>query len=350
MPHKILIINTGSTSLKLALYDGFNAIADISITISDIDRRSPDAFVAVAVSAFLRNNHTTLNELSAIGARGGLLKPLKAGTYRVDETMVSDLSAERYGSHPSNSAIPLAYRLAQQITIPAYTVNPVTVDEMEDIARMTGVPCIKRRSIFHALSHKASARRAAGDIGKPYEECRFIVVHMGGGISIGAHRSGRVVDINNALNGDGPIAPERAGSIPAEQLVTLCFSGAYTQAEIEGMLSGNGGVFAYLGTRGMQQVETMIQDGNTEALNIVEAMAYTIAKQIGALAPVLDGSVDAVILTGGLASWQRLVGLIRSRVQFIAPILVYTGNMEMQALVQGVLDVLEGKETAREYS
>jgi butyrate kinase len=349
MSQKILVINTGSTSVKLALYDGTDAVASRSITIDDAERQSLDTYVAAAVSDFLRENNTTLDELTAIGARGGLLKPLDAGTYHIDESMISDLTAERYGSHPSNQSIPLAYRFAQQANIPAYTVNPVTVDEMDDIARMTGIPAIQRRSIFHALSHKAGARRAASDIGKPYEDCNLIVVHMGGGISVGAHRNGRVVDVNNALNGDGPVAPERAGTIPAEQLVSFCFSGEYTQAEIESMLSGCGGVFAYLGTRDMQKVEAMIQDGNEEAHNIIDTMACTIAKQIGAMAAVLCGETDAIILTGGLASWQRLIESVQKRITFIAPVLVYTENMEMQALVQGVLNVLNGVENPKIY-
>ncbi len=349
MTQKILIINTGSTSVKFDLFVDNESRAAHTVTFSDTDRQALESTLAARVSDFLKANNTQLSDLSAIAARGGLLKPLEAGTYLITEEMVADLSEARYGRHPSNYAAPLAVRLARQAGIPAYTVNPVTVDEMDEIAHMTGILGIRRRSIFHVLSHKACARRAADELGKPYEKCNFIIVHMGGGISIGAHCNGRVVDVNNALDGDGPIAPERAGSIPAGQLASLCFSGAVSREDMAKILTGYGGVFALLGTRNMQTVEEMIRNGDTKALRAVEAMAYSICKEIGAMAAVLNGKVDAVVLTGGLASWQRLVDLIRERIQFIGPILVYTENMEMQELAQSVLNVLDGVEQCKAY-
>jgi butyrate kinase len=263
--------------------------------------------------------------------------------------MVEDLKAEVQGEHASNLGGLIAKTLASELNIPAYIVDPVVVDEMEEIARITGLPFIKRKSILHALNQKKVARQAAKDLGRRYEEVNFIVVHLGGGISVGAHQQGKIVDVNNALNGDGPFAPERSGSLPAWDLVELCFSGQYTRAEIKKLLAGKGGVVALLGTNDMVAVEDRIKAGDKKAELITRAMAYNVAKWIGVMATVLQGQVDGIVVTGGLAHYRQLVDWIRERCEFIAPFYVYPGGDEMRALAEGALRVLEGEEQAKIY-
>jgi butyrate kinase len=263
--------------------------------------------------------------------------------------MIEDLKAEVQGEHASNLGALIANSLAVELHLPAYIVDPVVVDEMEDMARITGLPFIKRRSILHALNQKRVARQAARDLGRRYEEVNFIVVHLGGGISVGAHQQGKVVDVNNALNGDGPFAPERAGSLPAWDLVELCFSGRYTKAEIKKLLAGKGGVVAHLGTNDMIEVERRLKAGDKKAELVVKAMAYNIAKWIGVMATVLKGEVDGIVLTGGLAHYQQLVDWVKERCQFIAPFYLYPGGDEMRALAEGALRVLRGEEQAKIY-
>jgi butyrate kinase len=263
--------------------------------------------------------------------------------------MLRDLAAGTYGIHPSNLSAQAAWKLAEGTDAKVFVVDPVTVDELDDRARPTGIPPIERRSIFHALSQRAAARRAAESLGRKYEETNIVVAHMGGGISVGAHRAGRVIDVNNALNGDGPIAPERAGTVPAQQLTELCFSGEYTADNVGKMLKGEGGMKAHLGTSDMRDVEKMVADGDGKASLMAEAMAYTVAKQIGAMAAALGGEVDAVVLTGGLAGWKWLTESIEKLVSFAGPLTVYAENMEMEALALGAFRVLTGEEEPRIY-
>lgn len=355
MSWRILVINPGSTSTKVAVFDDENELFKVNIShpVEQIQQFSR------VIEQFNFRKEVILEELDRAGipkesiqavvARGGLLQPIPSGTYAVTDRMLEDLKAEVQGEHASNLGALIANSLAVELHIPAYIVDPVVVDEMEDMARITGLPFIKRRSILHALNQKRVARQAARDLGRRYEEVNFIVVHLGGGISVGTHQHGKVVDVNNALNGDGPFAPERAGSLPAWDLVELCFSGRYTKAEIKKMLAGKGGVVAHLGTNDMMEVERRIKAGDKKAELVVKAMAYNIAKWIGVMATVLKGEVDGIVLTGGLAHYQQLVDWVKERCQFIAPFYLYPGGDEMRALAEGALRVLRGEEQAKIY-
>jgi butyrate kinase len=349
MKERILVINAGSTSLKLALYRGEAEEAAREVPFVRRDREEDLAAVSAAAREFLSAAGATLESLDAIAARGGLLRPLAGGTYLVDEAMEADLDAARWGEHASNLSAVAARRMAGAAGIPAYVVDPVTVDEMDEEARLTGIPAIRRRSVFHALSQKAAARRACRDMGRPYAAARLVVAHLGGGISVGAHAGGRVIDVNNALDGDGPIAPERAGTIPAGALADLCFGGGHSRAEVGRLLAGGGGMAAHLGTRDMREAGRRMLAGDAAAGLAARAMAYTVAKQIGAMAAALGGRVDAVVLTGAMAGWTWLAEQIKARVGFLAPVMVLAGNMEMEALALGALRVLRGEEQPLRY-
>lgn len=352
---RILVINPGSTSTKIAVFDDGAELFKVNIShpveqihkysrvIEQFDFRKEVILEELARAGIPRES------IQAVVARGGLLRPIPSGTYAVTDRMVEDLKAEVQGEHASNLGGLIAKTLASELNIPAYIVDPVVVDEMEEIARITGLPFIKRKSILHALNQKKVARQAAKDLGRRYEEVNFIVVHLGGGISVGAHRQGKIVDVNNALNGDGPFAPERSGSLPAWDLVELCFSGQYTRTEIKKLLAGKGGVVALLGTNDMVAVEDRIKAGDKKAELITRAMAYNVAKWIGVMATVLQGQVDGIVVTGGLAHYRQLVDWIRERCEFIAPFYVYPGGDEMRALAEGALRVLEGEEQAKIY-
>ncbi|MEI8242669.1 MAG: butyrate kinase [bacterium] len=349
-PGKLLVINVGSTSVKLALFSDAQQTAATEAAFDHALAGAPAvAAVVAAARAFLHGAGVDPDSLRAIAARGGLLRPLAGGTYRVNAAMLQDLAAATYGRHASNFSALAAAELARRAGTPAYIVDPVTVDELADEAAITGIPAIRRRSIFHALSQKAAARRAAAELGKRYEESSLIVAHLGGGISVAAHQHGRVIDVNNALDGDGPLAPERAGTIPAGSLAELCLSGKHTLPEIKRMLAGHGGMSAHLGTDDMRQVEQRIQAGDARAALLTRAMALAIARQIGAMAAVLSGRVDAIVLTGALVQWLRLRDLLHPRIAFLGPVLIYAENMEMAALAQGVQRVLTGAEHAQDY-
>jgi butyrate kinase len=292
----------------------------------------------------------SLSSLAAIVGRGGLTKPLTGGTYLVNQRMVEDLKSAKWGDHASNLGPVLAYELARESGgIPAFTVDPVVVDELDDLARLSGLPGLPRQSKFHALNQKAVARRAAKALARPYEELNLIVAHMGGGISIGAHKKGLVVDVNNALDGEGPMTPERSGTLPVGDLVRLCYSGRYSKTELLRMVKGSGGLRAHLGTTDARKVEEMIKNGDKKAELVFQALAYQVAKNICALMATFSGKVDAIALTGGMANSQLLTVWIKSQVDFLAPVLVYPGESEMEALAQGALRVLRGEEMAREY-
>jgi butyrate kinase len=290
-----------------------------------------------------------LKTLDAVVGRGGLLKPIPSGTYRVDNAMLTDLSGEERGEHASNLGGIIAHDIADSVGIPAFIVDPVVVDEMEEVARYSGMPELERRSIFHALNQKAVARRASQDMGKNYRDVNLIVGHLGGGISVGAHRKGRVVDVNNAFNGDGPFAPERSGGLPAGQLAELCFSGQFTLEDLKKRITGNAGVKAYLGTHDMRDVKTKIDEGDARSEAVYKAMAYQVAKEIGSCAAVLDGKVDGIVLSGGLVNDDDFVKLIRDKVSWIAPLFLYPGEEEMLSLALGALRVLTGEEKAKTY-
>lgn len=349
MNSRILVINAGSTSVKLALYTNGSLAASAEAPFRRREMTEDLAAVAASLPPFLREAGVSPRDLSAVAARGGLLKPMVGGTYLVDEAMVADLRHARYGEHASNYSVIVAADVAREAGICAYIVDPVTVDELGEEVRVTGIPEIRRRCIFHALNQKAVARRACQELGKPYAEARLIVAHMGGGITVGAHLRGRVVDVTNALDGEGPITPERAGAIPAAELAKLCFSGRYTAADVKRMLTGHGGMIAHLATSDMKEVERRMQAGDAQAMLLARAMAYTIAREIAARTAALGGPPDAIVLTGGMARWGWLVDEIRARVGFLAPFMLYPETMEMEALALGVLRVLRGEEEARRY-
>lgn len=352
---RILAINPGSTSTKIAIYDNEKEVFETTLRHSneEIDKYDKITdqydFRKDVILTALSENGINLTKLSAVVGRGGLLKPIKGGTYAVNNQMVEDLHAAQMGEHASNLGGMIAHEIANQLNIPAFIVDPVVVDELEPVARVSGMPEIPRVSIFHALNQKAVARRYAKESGKPYDSLNLIVAHLGGGISVGAHHNGRVVDVNNALDGEGPFSPERTGGLPIGDLAKLCFSGKYSHADIKKMIKGKGGLVAYLGTNDGRDVVKMIENGDENAKLIFEAMAYQVAKEIGSCAAVLKGNVDAIILTGGLAYGEMLTNWIKSRVSFISEVVIYPGEDEMSALAQGGLRVLRKEEEAQLY-
>ncbi len=352
---KILVINPGSTSTKIAVFEGGEEIFYKTLRHSAEELKpfkkiiDQLEFRKNAILNALKEAGFELSEFSAIAARGGLIHPVPSGTYLVNEDMVKDLKEGRYGEHASNLGAVIALDIARKIGVNAYIVDPVVVDEMEEIARISGLKGVKRKPLWHALNQKAVARRVSKDLGKKYEDANLVVVHLGGGISIAAHKKGKVVDVNNALNGDGPFAPERAGGLPTVSLAKLCYSGKYTFEEMKKKLAGKGGLVSHLGTNSALEVEKMIEKGDSYAKLVYEAMAYQIAKTVGEMATVLEGKIDAVVITGGLARSDMLVDWIKERVSFIAPVKVYPGEDEMKALAEGVLRVLKGEEKEKTY-
>ncbi len=355
MSHKLLIINPGSTSTKIAVYEGEKEIFEETLRHSSeeigkfkyvVDQQS---FRTEVILKILEDNKINITEMDAIVGRGGLLKPIVSGTYSVNDNMLKDLKENVQGEHASNLGAIIANEIARSINKPAFIVDPVVVDEMEDIARLSGVPELPRKSIFHALNQKAVAKRYAQENMKNYEDINVIVAHMGGGVSVGAHKNGRIIDVNNALDGEGAFSPERSGGIPSGDLARMCFSGKYTLEEILKKITGKGGFVAYLDTNDGRIVRQLASEGDIKAKLVYEAMGYQVAKDIGAAAAVLCGKVDAIILTGGIAYEKMMVDIIKEKVEFIAPITVYPGEDEMLALAQGALRVLNGQEEVKEY-
>jgi butyrate kinase len=297
----------------------------------------------------LEEERIGLNTISAVVGRGGVMRPIDSGAYKVNDAMLGDLLSDIATVHASALGGIMAYELGEEFNIEAFVVDPVVVDEMEPRAKLTGIPGLERKSVFHALNTKAIARRAAKDMGIAYEDARFVVAHMGGGITVGAHWYGRVVDVNDGIAGEGPFTPERSGAVPAAGLIDMCFSGKYTREEMKKLIAGNGGMTAYLGTNDLQEVEAMIKSGDEFAALVTDSMAYQVIKDIGAMSAVLEGRVDAIILTGGLAYSNRFTGAIKQGVTQIARVMTYPGEDEMLALAQGVLRVLEGTEQAKIY-
>lgn len=353
---KQLIINPGSTSTKIAVYDEERVIFENTIRhdfeeISKYERVTDQfEFRKNLILNVLKNNKVDLKTLDAVVGRGGLLKPIEGGTYKVNDKMVEDLKKNIMGEHASNLGGLLARSIADEISVPAFITDPVVVDEMEEIAKISGHPSFVRTPIWHALNQKAVARRAASEeFNKKYEEMNFVVVHLGGGITVGAHKKGRVIDVNNGLNGEGPFSPERSGTLPTEQLVKACFSGKYTEAEVKKMLVGKGGLTAYMGTNNAKEVSDMAESGDKKAELIYSAMSYQVAKAIGEYSVVLDGMVDAIILTGGIAYDKKFIDKIIKKVSFISRVLVYPGEDELLALAQGGLRALKKTEKVKEY-
>jgi len=352
----ILAINPGSTSTKFSLFEEDKLIFESTLRHSNEElkeyKKITDQFhfrKALIINE-LASKKIDLSGIIAVVGRGGLVKPIESGIYRVNKQMKDDLVAELGGSHASNLGALIAEDIASSIKgATAYIVDPVVVDELQPVARLSGHPEIARKSIFHALNQKAVARLYAASVGKKYEELNLIIAHMGGGTSVGAHSMGRVVDVNNALNGDGPFSPERSGGLPAGQLADLCFSGRFTHGQVLSMLTGQGGMTAYLGTNSFMKVCEMADKGDAKAILVREAAAYQTAKEIGAMASVLKGKVDAIILTGGMAYQEVHVNNIRSMVSYIAEIIVYPGEDEMKALAYNGLLAVDGKIEIKEY-
>ncbi|MDU8975987.1 MAG: butyrate kinase, partial [Clostridium perfringens] len=297
----------------------------------------------------LKEKGIDINELDAVVGRGGMLKPIEGGTYEVNEAMVEDLKIGVQGPHASNLGGILSNEIAKEIGKRAFIVDPVVVDEMEDVARLSGVPELPRKSKFHALNQKAVAKRYAKEHNTSYEDVNLIVVHMGGGVSVGAHRKGRVIDVNNALDGDGPFSPERAGGVPSGELLEMCFSGKYSKEEVYKKLVGKGGFVAYANTNDARDLIKLSQEGDEKGSLIFNAFIYQIAKEIGSMAVVLDGEVDAIVLTGGIAYSDYVTNAINKKVKWIAPMVVYGGEDELLALAQGAIRVLDGVEEAKIY-
>ncbi|MEG0249679.1 MAG: butyrate kinase [Peptostreptococcus sp.] len=353
--YKILTINPGSTSTKIAVFDNDQEVFEKTLRHSSDEigqfKNISDQFNfrKDVIESELTLANIDLNSLDCIVGRGGLLKPIKGGTYSVTESMLEDLRVGVSGQHASNLGGIIANEFSKELNIPAFIVDPVVVDEMMPIARVSGLADIERRSIFHALNQKAIARRYADEIGKKYSDLNLIVAHMGGGVSIGAHEHGCVIDVANALDGEGPFSPERSGSIPVGSLVDMCYSGKYTIYDMKKKITGKGGLVSYLDTNDVRDVEAMVEKGDEKAITVYKAMAYQIAKDIGAGATVLAGKVDAILLTGGIAYSKKFTDLIAERVNFIANVKVYPGEDEMIALALGGLRVMRGEEIAQNY-
>jgi butyrate kinase len=368
--HRLLVINPGSTSTKVAVYADeqplfIETLGHSSQELGELPHILDQyEFRLGAILQLLHTKEIPLaslslcsgQALSAVVGRGGLLRPIPSGTYLVNAKMVDELqNRNKEREHASNLGALLAHEIASRMSVPAFIVDPVCVDEFDDLARISGLPEIERKSLSHALNLKAVARRAAAELGKSYAEINLVVAHLGGGTSVSAHRRGRMVDVNQALDGTGPFAPERAGGLPVGDVVRMCFGVPpyaglnLTYEKMFRKLAGQGGLVAHLSTNSAVEVERRIEMGDAHARLIYEAMAYQIAKEIGAMATVLQGKIDAVVLTGGVAYSSMLIRWVEERVAWIAPLLVYPGEDEMLALVQGALRVLRGEETAQVY-
>ncbi|MBN2322725.1 MAG: butyrate kinase [Spirochaetes bacterium] len=353
--YRILVINPGSTSTKLAMFENDDRAAYRSESHSSEDlRRYGTIFGQVefrlgVVERFLSDHGIDIKLLDAVVGRGGLLKPVTGGVYEVNDLILSDLETCRYGEHASNLGGLLSHLIARKAGCGAYIVDPVVVDEMEEVARISGMPEIERRSIFHALNHKSSAREVAAIVGKSYEECNFIVAHMGGGISVAAHCKGRVIDVNNCLDGDGPFSPERSGGLPAGSLLELSFSREYTYDELKRKITGRGGLIAYRGTNSFKDFKKAVEKNDHRARLLYRAMAYQVSQEIAKHGATLKGKVDRIILTGNMALDEQFVGLIEERVRYLAPVSIVPGEREMRSLSGGVLLLLRGEEKKKVY-
>jgi butyrate kinase len=352
----ILAINPGSTSTKIAIYEGSKPLflKNIQHPHEDINKfkKITDQYEYRKnhIINELEQSHINISEIIAIVARGGLIRPIKSGVYRINEQMKVDLRKGLLGEHASNLGGLIADEIASKIpNCQAFIADPVVVDEMHEVARFSGHPKFKRISIFHALNQKATGRAYARLINKKYDELNLIIAHMGGGISVGAHCKGRVIDVNQALDGEGPFSPERTGTLPAGALAKMCFEENMTLEEVKKMITGEGGLTAYLGTNNGYEVELMAQDGDEKARLIQDAMSYQIGKEIGALSAVLKGKIDAIILTGGISHNPMVVEYIKEMVSFISPVIIYPGEDELHALVWNGLLVLKGELVAKDY-
>ena len=355
MSIKSLIINPGSTSTKIGVFE------DETLLFEETLRHSTEEIAQYATIAdqkdfrkniiinLLNEKNFDIKTLGMVVGRGGMLKPIPGGTYRVTDDLLNDLKIGKQGQHASNLGGMLAREIGDEIGVPSFIVDPVVVDELCIVARYSGVPELPRTSVFHALNQKAVAKRYAKESGKSYGDLNLIVVHMGGGVSVGAHQAGKVIDVFNALDGDGAFSPERAGSAPVGALIKMCFSGEYTEKEVYKKFVGGGGLNAYLGTNDMRDVEKMVNEGDAKATEVRDAFIFQVAKDIGSMACVLKGKVDQIVVTGGIAYDKGVVAGLKEAAEWIAPFTVYPGEDELLALAQGGLRVMNGEEEALAY-
>ncbi len=355
MSYKSLIINPGSTSTKIGVFEDETLLfeetlrhstEEIAQYASIVDQKDFRKNVIVDV---LKEKNFDIKEINVVVGRGGMLKPIPGGTYRVTDALLEDLRIGKQGQHASNLGGILAREIGDELGVEAFIVDPVVVDELAPVARYSGVPELPRVSVFHALNQKAVAKRYAKESNTKYEDLNLIVVHMGGGVSVGAHKDGKIIDVFNALDGDGAFSPERAGGVPVGALVKMCFSGEYTEKEVYKKLVGNGGFNAYLGTNDARTVVQKAEAGDAEAKNVLDAFHYQVAKDIGSMACVLEGKVDKIILTGGIAYNKVTCETLQKMCGWIADFIIYPGEDELLALTQGALRVLNGEEEAMEY-
>lgn len=353
--YKILVINLGSTSTKVAYYeddvcikkDNINHPAEEVIKFNNFWEQ--ENYRTELIDKFLEVNNIDKQFLDAIVSRGGHTRPLTSGVYKVNEEMMKQQASGIWGQHPADMGSKIAFRMSQAYKAIPLIVDPPITDEFEPVARVSGHPLIERRSSFHALSHKATAKRYARENGLKYEDLNLVVVHLGGGISVAPHKNGRMIDGENGLEGDGPFSTNRTGALPVGDLVRLCFSGKYTYDEVHKMINGNGGLMAYLGTADVKEVEERAKTDEKAALYL-DAMIYQVCKQIGAMSTALNGKVDAILVTGGIAYSESIVKKVKDRVESIAPVVVYPGENEMESLARGALEGLKGIEEIKEFN
>ena len=355
MSIKSLIINPGSTSTKIGVFEDETLLFEETLRHSSEEIAQFESIVAQKdfrkkiITDLLEEKNFDIQSLNVIVGRGGMLKPIPGGTYAVTDELLNDLKIGVQGQHASNLGGILAREIGDSIGVPSYIVDPVVVDELMPLARLSGVPELPRTSVFHALNQKAVAKRYAKEQGVAYESLRLIVVHMGGGVSVGAHEYGKIVDVFNALDGDGAFSPERAGAVPSGALIKMCYSGKYTEKEVYSKIVGKGGLNAYLGTNDMRDVVKMADGGDDNAALVRDAFIFQVAKDIGSMACVLNGKVDQIIITGGIAYNKQEVEAIQERAGFIAPFTVYPGEDELLALAQGAIRVMNGEEKVMTY-
>ncbi|MCL2375295.1 MAG: butyrate kinase [Firmicutes bacterium] len=352
---RILSINPGSTSTKIAVYDNEERVfqENIKHTTEELSafQKLTDQFDVRqdVILKVLKQQNIDLKSLDGVIGRGGLLKPMEGGTYNISERMIEDLHIGIQGEHASNLGGLIANSIAKTLGVPAFIADPVVVDELCDEARISGHPLFPRKSIFHALNQKAIARLFCSDKKLDYKKVNLIVAHMGGGVSVGLHSNGRVIDVNNALDGDGPFAPERSGSLPMGSIIEACFSGKYTKAEMKKVITGKGGLVAYFGSNDFVELEERAKK-DKEVKLALDAFCYQISKEIGALSTIVSGKIDAILLTGGIAHGKDVISYIKDKVKFIASVYAYPGEDEMWALACAALRVIKGDEKAKEYT
>ena len=354
---KLLTINPGSTSTKIAVFEDNENVFQKNLQHDADELKQFEViteqfeFRKSAILDVLEGAGYDINEFNAIVGRGGFVRPVPSGVFSINEEMKADLRSCKYGEHASNLGALIADDIAKSISgCRAFIADPVVVDELQDVARVAGHPLFKRTAALHALNQKAIARRYSKESGKSYNELNLIIAHLGGGISVGAHKQGKIIDVNNAIEGDGPFSPERSGGLSAMQVAELCFSGKYTLAQFKKMMVGEGGMVAHLGTNQFQKIEgEIIPSGDKNAILVHEAMAYNVAKEIGAMSTVLEGKIDAIVLTGGIAWNQLIVASIVKKIEFLAPVKIYPGEDEMAALAENGFAALRGEATILTY-